>query len=94
MRPILTAEIIMEIIRDEPGWTRTLIGAFFRGEEPLFLGACLSKCLMILRLLREVRNPLVENLAEIGNPITPAVVQAFANLREWFDFKPEVFTDV
>jgi hypothetical protein len=47
---------------------------------------------MIVKMLRiDVRNPMLENLAEIGNPITDEIVRAFANLREWFDFRPEVF---
>jgi hypothetical protein len=91
LRPIMTSEILVEMLRHDPNWGRRLMSALFNAENPLFLRAFLSTCLMIVRLLREQRNPLVENLAEIGNPITQEIIRAFGNLREWFDFKEDVF---
>jgi hypothetical protein len=82
LRLIFEADTIVEVVRHDPGWYMKLISAVFNAEEPVFLRVYLSKCLMIVRLLREVRNPPVENLAETQDFIPKETVRSFGNLRE------------
>jgi hypothetical protein len=91
LRPIFSTDTIVDLLRHDPEWPRKFIAAFFNATDPVFLRACLSRSLMIVSSLRDVNHPLIEHLAEIGNPITVDVMRSFANLRDWFDFKPKLF---
>jgi hypothetical protein len=91
LRPLMATDLVLRISEEEPGWQRKLIAALFDGEDPTHFRTCLANCMMIVKMLKiEIRNPLLEDLTEIGNPITEEVIAAFENLRKWFDFKPEV----
>jgi hypothetical protein len=70
-----------------------MVGAVFQGNDPVFLRGALLKCLLICKTLRDVPNPEIPGLKEIGNPIAGEVTIALANLREWFGFREALFDD-
>jgi hypothetical protein len=72
---------------------RAIIGRLFGGDELLFLRDALFKVLMICKLLRDIPNPIIPDLDRIGNPIQGDVSRALVNLRMWFDFQPEYFSE-
>jgi hypothetical protein len=91
LRSIFKSDRAIQAIRQNPGWERLLMCALFDGKEPIFLRGWLFQILMLVKLLREMKSPFLDDLEEIGNPINDAVVAAFANLRQWFGFKKELF---
>jgi hypothetical protein len=46
---------------------------------------------MAVTQLRQTPNPLLGNLAEIGNPVDDKMVASIRNLLNWFGFKPGIF---
>jgi hypothetical protein len=79
LRPIMTSDLVTDIIQEDEAWQRKLIVALFGGEEPIYFRGCLRQCLGLLRIfMREIRSPLLEK-----------DIHALANLRSWFDCKVE-----
>jgi hypothetical protein len=90
MRPVLTGQVASHAILAEPDWGRKLLCAFLKGREPIYLRGWLSQALMVVRLLRAFKVPILDR---IGHPINEAILAAFANLAKWFGFKPDLISD-
>jgi hypothetical protein len=69
---------------------RKVICALFQAEDPVYSRICLAKVMMTVQQLRQVANPLVGNLAEIGNPINEEIVKKVRNLVRWFGLKDTI----
>jgi hypothetical protein len=81
------APMLIDGAKGDQELSRKVMCALFQGDDPLYSRTCLAKVMMTVQQLRQVANPLVGRLAEIGNPINERIVNRVRNLVHWFGLK-------
>jgi hypothetical protein len=92
MLPVFTGVVAQQAMTENHDWARIMMCALFSGEEPIHLRGWLCQAAMVVRVIKSVKNPLLDDLDEIGHPISDAIVKAFENLADWFGFEASSFT--
>jgi hypothetical protein len=91
LAPIFDHGRAIEAMHLDKTWYRKVMTVLFGGKEPDCLRTALIKVAMAVTQLRQTPNPLLGNVAEIGNPVDDKMVASIRNLLNWFGFKPGIF---